>query len=279
MIPTVSVLMPVWRVDPRLLRTAIESLLAQTWEDFELVVVEARSDVPAGQLLRRMGDRRIHHHITVGRANMVDQLNEGLSVCRADLVARLDADDVCQPQRLEKQVAFLDAHREVAVLGTQISIIDDQGNELGRRSYPITHQAILRALPRFNPLAHPSVMFRRAVVVASGGYRGVELPEGAVPWCQDYELWSRLAIGGVRLANLRDTLLAYRLHANQVKAQNQRDSLRAFLQIKSQYWSSKMDWSARVRMQAERLLLLLPPRWVSRLFQRLTITSAGHGRQ
>ena len=121
-------------------------------------------------------------------------------------------------------------------------------------------------------------MFRRQVIRDAGGYRGVQLATGMVPWCQDYELWSRLAKGGTRFANHADALVAYRLHASQVKTTNLRNVIRAQLQIKTEYWRSTMDWRARGRMLAEQCLLCLPPRLVVALFQRLEIRASNRAR-
>ena len=277
--PTVSVLMPVWRPQPEFFRQAVESLLAQTLEDWELVIVEDPSDQSAAQLLKTLADARIQHHVNARRTSIVDQLNAGLAHCRADLVARFDADDICHRHRLERQVEFLRSHRGVSVLGTQLTVIDDSGNEIGQRGYPRKHDDIMRLISRCNPLAHPSVMFRRQVILDAGSYRGVQLATGMVPWCQDYELWSRLAAGGTRFANHADALVAYRLHAGQVKTANLRDVIRAQLQIKTQYWRSTMDWRARCRMLAERCLLCLPPRVVVALFQRLEIRASSRARK
>jgi glycosyltransferase involved in cell wall biosynthesis len=263
--------MPVWRPDPEYLRLAVQSVLAQTHEDWELVVVEDPSDTPAARVLDSLADSRIRHHLNPQRTSIVEQLNAGLALCRNDLVARVDADDLCDPARLRQQVELLVARPDVSVLGTQLRVIDHHGCEIGHRLYPQDHPQILRRMPLSNPLAHPSVMFRRHVVLAAGGYRGVELKTRWVPWGQDYELWSRLATRGVRLANHPDSLVAYRLHTDQVKTANLRDVIRVQLKVKSLYWRKGMNWRAHGRMQADRLLLLLPPRLVVALFRRLEI--------
>jgi glycosyltransferase involved in cell wall biosynthesis len=272
--PAVSVLMPVWNPDPEFFRVAVQSVLSQTWDDFELIVIEDPSERSAGDLLIPLNDRRIEHCIQSRRTSIVEQLNVGLARCRADLVARFDADDICRPERLERQRRFLETHHDVSVLGSQLIVINDRGEEIGHRRYPQGHDEILRHFQRSNPLAHPSVMFRRTVVAEAGGYRGVQLPTGAVPWCQDYELWSRLAGQGVRFANHPDPLVAYRLHSAQVKSTNLRDVLRAYLEIKKHYWLPTMDRPARLRWWAERILLGLPPSWVVALFHRLELVSA-----
>jgi glycosyltransferase involved in cell wall biosynthesis len=256
--PRVSVLMPLYAPEPAYLRSAIESLLQQTLEDFELLIVEDPSSPAAEHLIGHYADPRIRYFLNAHRGSLVESLNHGLELARADLVARLDGDDVCVPTRLQRQLEFLQHHAEVSVLGSQITIIDRNGRKCGRRRYPLTHEAILHALPRFNPLAHPSVMYRKAPILDAGGY--------AYPVNEDYELWSRLARRGVRFANHPESLLEYRVHPSALKASQLRQILQGTLDIKRLYWQDRMDALGRARMLVERLMLRLPPQAVARLF-------------
>lgn len=119
-------------------------------------------------------------------------------------------------------------------------------------------------MQRFNALAHPSVMFRKRVVLEAGGYR--------MPICnEDYELWSRLASLGVRFANHPEALLRYRLHPAGMKVARLRHIIRGTLEVKNRYWRRHMGLGARLRMLGEFLLLFLPPQLVVRLFMRTHI--------
>jgi glycosyltransferase involved in cell wall biosynthesis len=277
-IPLVSVVMPVWRPKPEFLRIAVQSVLGQTLRQLELVIVEDPSDVSSSDVLDEFEDDRIRHFLNPARSSIVEQLNIGLAKCRGEFVARFDADDVCHSRRLEKQVDFLTAHADVSVVGSQIGIIDEQGRRLGFRSYPAAHQQIVAAMGRFNPIAHPSVMFRKQPVIDAGGYRLIQSGGWSSPLCQDYDLWSRLARRGIQFANHADLLVEYRIHSAQLKSENVREVLRAILAVKKLYWRDDMGLRARLRMYAERLLLVFPRRFVLALFMRFQIQNKGRSR-
>jgi glycosyltransferase involved in cell wall biosynthesis len=266
----VTVLMPVYR--PRLgyLGEAIDSVLRQSFRDFELLLVEAACDEEDVRsqycelLTRACGDVRVRHLRYPGPASLVDQLNYGLGLARTDLVARMDADDWSHPERLREQVEFLNEHPEVAVVGTQIDIMDERSCPLGRREYPTEVDAIAACLPRSNPIAHPSVMYRRQAILDAGGYRYRRYPAN-----EDYELWCRLAARGQKLANLPRRLLRYRIHAGAMKSEKLRGIVRGTRLVKRHYFSGRMGWNERLRYWGEGALTALPAPLVLQLFMRL----------
>jgi glycosyltransferase involved in cell wall biosynthesis len=265
--PRVSVLMPLYTPEPGYVRSAVESVLHQTLQDFELVVVEDPSSRTAEQVFREYADPRIRYFLNADRGSLIAQLNQGLQTTRADLVAVLDGDDVCIPTRLQRQLEYLQHHAEVSVLGSQITIIDQNGRKRGRRRYPLTHEAILHTLPRFNPLAHPSVMYRKGPVLDAGGYTFLQIEDFGPSFAVlDYELWARLARRGARFANHPESLLEYRVHSSAAKVTRLRETLRGTLELKRLYWQDQMDALGRARMLVERLMLRLPPKLVVRIF-------------
>jgi glycosyltransferase involved in cell wall biosynthesis len=183
---------------------ALRSVLEQTFRDFELVLV-----------CNGMGDgdfARIASWCEGGRVRLIrsryrlltNNLNIGLHECAGAYVARMDADDVALPDRLAVQARFLDANPAVGVCGTFFELIDDAGQSFRTVRYPEGDVAIRRALFSWNPLCHPSVMFRRDVVLDAGGYMGG-------PHAEDYDLWVRLVLAGAtRFANVPQVLLGYR---------------------------------------------------------------------
>jgi len=259
--------MPVYNPHPVYFRQAIESILNQTLQDWELVIVEDPSPNPASEILKDYPDPRIRHFVNPKRTSFVEQLNCCLQNAHAELAARQDADDISEPERLEKQVTFMQKNFEITVLGTQLAIIDEKGWLLGYRCYPCDHENIVKTMRLYNPIAHPSVMFWRKAILEKGGYQHDE-------WhpVEDYELWCRLAKKGAKFANLPEALVRYRVHTeSSTKGEKLRHTLRNTIEIKRFYWSREMDMKARLRLLAEHLLLLLPPRLVVRLFLKTQI--------
>ena len=208
--PRVSVLMAVYNGD-RYLAEALDSLLAQTLTDFELVVVDdASTDGTAAILDDYAGrDGRLVVLRNDENRQLAASLNRGLTACRAPLVARADADDVYAPERLERQVAFLDSHPDVGVLGSAFHTMDPDGRHRSTKSYATDH-ATIRARQLFmTSLLHPSVMFRADVVRSVGGY-------DETYWtAQDSDLWTRLR-DRTQFANVPDVLVRYRTHRESI---------------------------------------------------------------
>lgn len=208
-VPAVSVLMPVYNAE-QYLATALESVCAQSIRDWELVLVDDGSTDSSPAIMNRFAaqDSRV---IVIRQSNggIVAALNAGLQACRADLVARMDADDLCHPNRLAEQRGFLHAHPAIAAVGTAFRLIDGEGRPGPVLQQPTSHEAIIQTLRGGNCLAHPTVMMSKGAVIEVGGYRE------PLRHAEDYDLWTRLA-DKHRLANLSACLLDYRVHQGQV---------------------------------------------------------------
>jgi len=206
--PTVTVLMPVYNAGCYL-RPAVESILQQSFRDFELVIINDASTDGSAEILRSFSDDRIrilHNEHNLGLAN---SLNRGLLAAAGEFIARQDADDLSHHERLARQVHFLKGHPEIALIGTQAVIID----ELGRYKRmlldrPHEHLAIKWDLLFDNSFVHTSVMFRTTIVRDNlAGY------DPSYTACEDYELWSRIA-EVCRVANLSRHLVSHRIHSS-----------------------------------------------------------------
>lgn len=266
--PTVSVIVPTYRPPPHYFRSAILSLLAQTFEDIEILIVEDPSDRSAAEILRGIEDDRLRVIRNEGRTDLPEQHNLGLRTARGRYLSRFDSDDLSEPNRIEEQVRFLEEHEEVDIVGTNLLVIDENDRVLGTRTYPESHEEILAAMPSRNPIANPSVLFRRRVFDDIGGWL-TEKNTAAL----DYEWFSRAAVAGFRFANLQAPLVRYRLHRESIKSRRLRETIRTTLRVKRRYWRGHMNVRDWVVYLAEHLLLLLPTSLVYRLFVRFRLRS------
>jgi len=245
--------MPVYRPVPEYLAEAIESVLAQTLPDWELVIVEDPSDQPGRPIVERYPDPRIRYFLNAERTGLARQHNRAVTEARAPLIARFDADDICEHDRLDKQVAWLDKHPDVDIVASHLRIIDAAGRPIGLRTYPQSHEAIVRAMHRFNPISGSNAMFRRSVVDNIGGWR-----EGSERPAQDYEWYSRAASRGHRFAILPEPLVRYRRHGKQIKSTKLRGTILTTLEVKRRYWLASMDTSSMLLFAGEAAMLALP---------------------
>lgn len=219
----ISVLLPLYNGE-RYIGEAVESVLAQSERDFELLVLDDGSTDRSLSIVRAFAARDARVRV-IARENrgLVETLNELLAEARGELIARMDADDVCLPDRFERQLAFLDAHPEVVCVGGDVEMIDDRGRFLTTLSLPQQDADIQReALKGHAPLFHPAAMIRTATLRGIGGYRPDYWP------AEDLDLWLRLGEAG-RLANLPGPVLRYRLHGASISGANvarQRDAAR-----------------------------------------------------
>ena len=221
--PAVSVLMPIRNGLPYLIQAYV-SLTMQSNPNWELVAVMDGCTDRSEEFLRRQNDPRIII-ISLNRpAGLAPALNIGLAACRADVVARLDADDVCHRLRLERQLEFLNANPRMGLCGSAAEIIDAEGRPRGVRRFRSGSYGLRRALLWRNQFVHSSVMFLKHTVVELGGY-----DESMVP-LEDYELWLRVAAFS-DIDNLPETLICYRRHGNQSSQASTIPSFAQFLAL------------------------------------------------
>lgn len=237
MAPTVSILLP-FRQAAHTLDAAIASMAAQTFRDLELLLIDNGSDDRGPAIAAPWAARdtriRLLHEPRIGIAHA---LNTGLAHAAGRYIARMDADDICHPERLAKQVAYLDAHPEVGVLATRSAFATTVGRSAGMAAFVQWQNAILSPHDHFvkrfvdAPVAHPTVVFRRELVQQHGGYDTGPLPE-------DHELWLRWMDAGVRFAKLPEELLTWNDHAQRLSRTHPNYSVDAF-------FATKVKWLAR----------------------------------
>jgi glycosyltransferase involved in cell wall biosynthesis len=220
--PTISVLMPVYNAE-RYVAQAVESILDQTFRDFEFLIVDDGSTDGSLEILKRFAaqDDRIR---LISRPNTgyVVALNQMLALARGEFIARMDADDISAPNRFQIQLDYLNSHNEILVLGSAMRWIDPDGDLLRDHTPPSDHESIDQAhLKRLEAvICHPTTMIRRIAFEKVGYYN----PDffGA----EDLDLWLRIAEIGI-LENLPDVLLSYRFHPQKVGIQHRGKQLNA----------------------------------------------------
>ena len=260
--PDISVLMPIWNANELFLIEALESVISQDFANWELVIVEAPSNRLSNRVVGKFADRRIHYHLQAKRTTLVDQLNFGLRQAKADLVARFDADDVCEKNRLSSQLQFLNQNPTIDLVGSQLSIIDENGNIYARRNYPTHSAEIENAMQLRNVIAHPAATFRKKAVLQIGGY-DPKFAKGA----EDYDLWVRMLENRSKIANMHLRLLRYRHHPKQVKVSQLKQQLQGTIAVKEAHFGNRLCLKAKFRLFVEKILVYLPSFWVAQLFQ------------
>lgn len=230
----VSVLLPVRNGEATVLQ-ALDSLWSQSLEDFEAVLVNDGSTDSTAEIVAACPDPRLRV-ISQSPEGIATALNRGLMHCSASLVARMDADDVAHPERLEKQWHYLQEHPEVGVLASCVAY---GGNAESAKGYALYVDAINELLShdqmwrrRFwdAPLAHPSVMYQKQLVLEAGGYSQEAVPE-------DYELWLRLFARGAFFAKLPEKLLLWNDRENRLSRTHPNYHKKAFWSLKAHYFA------------------------------------------
>jgi glycosyltransferase involved in cell wall biosynthesis len=199
--------MPVFNGE-KTLKVAIESVLYQTYSNFELIIIDDGSQDQSLAIIRQFSDKRIRS-FSQTNSGLAKTLNVAILHSNGDLIARQDQDDISMSTRIEKQVKRFNQNRDLVLLGTRGHIINDQGEQLGKIKVPIRNMDLKYLINFNNPFIHTSVMMRTKVLKEIGGYS--EDSERQPP--EDFELWGRIKELG-EIENLKECLVKYRLSVN-----------------------------------------------------------------
>lgn len=214
MAPPVTVLMSVYNGLPYL-PEAIDSILQQTFQDFQFLIVDDASTDGTGEILAEYSRRDPRIQILTNEQNrgLGYSLARGVEAATTPWIARLDADDIAVPNRLELQMGYITQNSDLDILGGYALIINSSKQVVDERKVPICHEEITRLIWT-NPFLHSTVMFRREAIARVGSY------SGRVRKRQDYELWFRCAAAGLKFANLPIPLIYYRFTEETFKRNN-----------------------------------------------------------
>ncbi|MEI7597375.1 MAG: glycosyltransferase [Bacteroidota bacterium] len=208
--PEISVVMPVYN-GAKFLREAIDSILSQTFADFEFIIIDDGSTDETISIVNSYTDSRIRLFLNERNMGIIDSLNKGLIQATGNFIARMDADDISMHNRFEKQYQYLNEHPEIALIGCQAEKINIQGETVGIFSSPTDLLDYYYTILIGGGIAvHPTIMIRCDVLTQIGGF--------VKEWLhvEDYDFWQRLYSNGYKCVNLSDILLKYRVHENQV---------------------------------------------------------------
>ncbi len=261
--PHVSVLMPV-RNGERFVLDAVESILHQTLDDLELIIVDDASTDATAALLDRLSDPRVTFIRNQQASGPAAARNAALDLSRGELVALLDADDRSTPDRLQRQAHFLESHADHVLVGSSFRLIDEGGRGVGWTPVLLANEELRRDMFTRNPFGNSTLMVRREALVRAGTWNET--------WrvAEDYELTARLLAQG-KVANIADPLTDYRIHPAQTRVTEQ---LAQAARLRDQLWDEDDPPSltmTQLRDDRRRYLSEAPHLWPCYIRRHLTL--------
>ncbi|HTA27141.1 MAG TPA: glycosyltransferase [Bacteroidia bacterium] len=209
--PKVTVLMSVYNGE-KYIADAINSILNQTFTDFEFLIINDGSTDKSVSIIESCKDARIRLVHNDNNLGLVKSLNKGVGLAKGEYIARMDSDDICIPERLEKQVKFLDENPDVSALATHIRLMNADGEETGYWDADIktnSWEEIYNTIPKEDCIAHPTVVIRKSVI-------SKYLYRSAQKNVEDWDLWLRMVSDGLKIEKIDEVLLKYRIHFDSV---------------------------------------------------------------
>lgn len=207
----------------RFIDESITSILHQTKQNFELILIDdASTDMTVKILEQYLGDNRIKIICNSSTKGKSANLNAGIVLASHEYIAILDGDDVAMPERLQKQVDFLDNHPDIAAVGSFVQIIDENGGVIDTRTKPTNPEDIRNKILFYNPLLQPSVMLRKSVLLTVGLYSEI------YAFAQDIDMWFRIVFSGYKVSNVPEFLIKYRIHSQNTGRNNRKVAIDGF---------------------------------------------------
>lgn len=209
--PAISVIFPVYNGEAYL-QQAIQSVLEQSFRDFELIIINDGSTDNSEKIIFSFNDPRIIYLKNESNSGLIFTLNRAIALAKGNYIARMDADDICLSERLEKQKDFLDKNPEIDVVGSLIRFIDENSQPDGQPVFDkktISNESIRKILPTENSFSHPTIMARSAIL-KEFKYKSYQKN------IEDYDLWLRLQNNHKKMAKIPEVLLLYRIHSESI---------------------------------------------------------------
>lgn len=235
LLPKITVLMAVYNGE-KYLRPTMESVLNQTFKDFEFLIINDGSTDGSEEIILAYSDPRIRLVNNESNLGLPKSLNIGLKISQGEFIARQDADDVSEPERLEKQISFLERNSEIGLVGAWYKEIDESGNFIKNVELPCGTKNIYWDVLFYTPLLH--TMFRKELVLSKAGFYNE-----SYRYAEDWELYSRIATKGIPVANVGEYLISYRIHPKSMSS-NSEDlgSIQHNLHIRTDNFGHLLKW-------------------------------------
>lgn len=262
--PLISIIMPVYNAGSFLV-PAIESILNQTYQNFEFIIINDNSTDNSWEIIKKYQKKYLKKIKAINLKRTLNRggdacANYGLKIARGKYIARMDADDIAHPQRLEKQVDFLEKNKNVFLVGTNAKVIDKTGKIIGKKLVPLTNEEIYQSFFTFNPIIHPSVMYRRSI-----GKKRFFYPK-KFSANNDYYVFFKLICQNYKFANLKEKLLYYRIHGENDTFKNIKQKFfntlktRLIMWFKYNYQPSLKQWLINIIQTI--IILTLPEKLI-----------------
>lgn len=222
--------MPVYN-GAKFLHAAIESVLQQSWQDFEFIIINDGSTDNTEEIIRSYSDYRIRYIQNEGNKGIVYTLNRGIDLAEGKWTARMDADDICHINRFSDQIEYLENNKDVDVLSTTVTLIDEESKDIGvweDDTFYTSPRSIYNQLPKNNCISHPTIMAKTAVLKE---YRYNATQQGS----EDYDLWLRLLASGKKIHKLRQPYLLHRIVKTSITRNRQKNVFRHLLETKKTF--------------------------------------------
>jgi glycosyltransferase involved in cell wall biosynthesis len=257
----ISVVMSVYNAE-KYLNEAVDSILAQTYADFELILINDKSTDRSGEILGDYAQKDSRIVILENEENigLTKSLNRGLAIAKGEYIARMDADDISVPHRFAEQVRFLDEHTDYSFVSSIGRYIDEDGNPEQLRLFPETNEEIYAMMPKVDAVMHPGVMFRREDIAKIGNY----CEDFRV--VQDYDLWFRGMAAGYKFYNIQEPLVLFRRNDSYNTRKSKAYRMVDYRVRKKGYKINKIPLHKRVYLIVPLALAYIPPKIMDKLF-------------